>query len=67
GALHGGGVNLSAYPLVLDLAHLVSPRRLVDVLRKSRRGDLQGAGESALEALDDCARFLQGLAEKVRA
>ena len=61
------GLDLAAQPLVLDLAHLVSPRSVVDALRKSRRGEAAAARDSAAQALEDCGQFLGGLAEKLGA
>ena len=61
------GMDLAAYPLVLDLAHMISPRHLVDALRRERRGDTSAAQDAAVQVLEDCEHFLGGLAEKLGA
>lgn len=64
-ALSRGSVDLGRYPLVLELAHLISPRRLVDALKKSRQGQPEAARAAAVETLEECGGFLQGVAEKL--
>ena len=64
-ALSRGSVDLGRFPLVLELAHLVSPRRLVDALKKSRQGESKAARAAAVETLEECRGFLQGVAEKL--
>jgi hypothetical protein len=64
-ALFRGSVDLARFPIVLELAHLIAPRRLVDALRKSRRGDLEAARAAATATLEECKGFLHGLSEKL--
>jgi hypothetical protein len=63
----GGGVrsveNLGALPLAIS--HFVAPRRLVDVLRKTRLGEDGAARDAAHEMLSECIQFLDHLGEKV--
>jgi hypothetical protein len=66
-AISAGNVDLGRYPIALDLAHLVSPRRLVDTLRKSRLRDAAAARSAAVETLQECSAFLGVLGEKLRA
>jgi hypothetical protein len=64
-ALSQGSVDLARFPLVLELAHLISPRRLVDALKKSRLGEPDSARAAAVETLEECRGFLQSMAEKL--
>ena len=74
GGLGGGlagdsqeGQDLGAQPLVLDLAHMISPRHVVDALRRSRRGQAAAARDSAAQALAESEQVLRDLAEKLGA
>jgi hypothetical protein len=61
----GAAVDPETARAALGLAYVISPRLLMESLRKSRRGDPEGAGAARVEMLDDCALFLDGLERRI--
>jgi hypothetical protein len=56
--------DLGRFPRVLELAHLLAPRRLVDAMKKARLGDHAAARDSAEETLTECLGVLTDLGER---
>ena len=54
------------FPRAVELAYLVTPRQLVDSLRKSRLGEREAARSAAIELFAECRRFLESLAGRLR-
>jgi hypothetical protein len=60
----GAAVDLGRFPRSLEFAHLLAPRRLVEVMKKSRRGPQGAARTAAVDMLSECITVLDGLGEK---
>jgi hypothetical protein len=56
--------DLARFPEARAFAHFISPRRLVDALKKSRLGQRAAARDAAGEMLMECIAFLAALGEK---
>ena len=67
GGSPGGLADLARLPRVLEFAHLLSPRRLVDAMKKSRHGDGAASRGAAEEMLADCVQVLGELRERILA
>ena len=64
-ARSGGTAALASFPEAMDLAQFIAPRRMVEALSKSRRGQASAASGAAAEMLAECMAFLDGLGERV--
>ncbi len=60
----GVTAELGRFPRVLEFAHLLSPRRLVDAMKKARQGDRAAGRDSTAEMLRECAAYLTDLGER---
>jgi hypothetical protein len=56
--------ELDRFPRVLEFAHLLAPRRLIDAMKKSRQGDRAGARDSTSDMLTECLGFLVNLGDR---
>jgi hypothetical protein len=60
----GAWADLGRFPRALTLSHFIAPRRLVDALKKSRRGQGAAAAAAAGEMFTECSSFLNALGER---
>jgi hypothetical protein len=60
----GAAVDLGRFPRTLELAHLLAPRSLVDVMKKSRLGTHGAARTAAAEMLAECITIFDRLGGK---
>jgi len=56
--------DLGRFPRVLELAHVLAPRLLVDAMKKARQGDRAAARTSTGTTLTECFTYLSGLRER---